>query len=138
MGAALMALSACETANPLVVCSADWISWRTDRAMQEFGRSSTSSLKTIRQVSRDYQTTGKFNAVQLISLANALNNLITDFRQSQALRDIQTLQNTCNDPTILKLAFTRFLYDQGAPQSLIDFLNEMDQYQRLLDSAGRG
>jgi hypothetical protein len=136
--AAVLGLSACETAyNPLEVCTAGWISERADRAMSEFSGDVSSSLKTIRRASSDYQRTGKFNALQVVSLVSALSNLVNKFEDSRALRDLRVLERTCGDPTVVKLAFTRFLYDQGAPQRLLDLLNDIDQYQNLIENAGR-
>ena len=115
-------LAACATQPlPEEVCSGGWIGKRANAAMAEFERETRPVMKTLRKSGNALQS-GNFNGLRTAQLLTAVTSLIEKMETSQALRDVQTLGETCNDPDLMLNSVSDFMRDQGIPQQVIDML----------------
>ncbi len=135
MAGICLGVSACATTPvPEEVCSAEWISARTDKAMAEFGRDVRPMMRTFRRAGRVAEGGNVLGAFQSLQLVNAVTKMLGKIQDSQALKDVQTLGATCNDPDLLGESFTNFMRDQGASDQVIDMI---DTVRGLIPSDGK-
>ncbi len=113
--------SGCATPPPEEICSAQWIGQRTDKAMAEFERDVRPMMRTFRRAARSLEK-GNLGGLQAASLLRAVSNMGKRMENSRALKDVQLLGETCNDPDLMLTTFTRFMRDQGAPDQVINML----------------
>jgi hypothetical protein len=132
--AAPFLLTACATQpDPAVVCSAEWIAPRTERAMNDIERRSSSALKSLRRVGESYAQGKKPGLLQLLSLSNSIKSLEKQVKNGRGIRDLKTLARTCDDPKILTESLTGFMRDQGLPDNMINFVTQLPAYQSILE-----
>jgi len=132
---ASLSLGACTTTpDPVEICSAEWIEPRIERAMNEFERDTSKTFKKFRKAADSLQDGGSIGPLQLFSIMNALSSLTDKFENGQAIRDMRTLAQTCDDPKLIKNAMTDFMRSKGLPENFISFINGIDEYQKLLNT----
>ncbi|MEM7219197.1 MAG: hypothetical protein AAF515_12600 [Pseudomonadota bacterium] len=127
-----LTLSGCASLTPAEICSAQWIKPRADAAIDGFKTNADGALNALRRASEDIATDGKLGLARRAVVLVSLTRLVGQFRDGQALRDLRTLGQTCNDPDLALRAFTDVLGEYGAPQSAIDLLNEVETFRELL------
>ncbi len=132
---ASLSLGACSTTPaPVDICSAEWITPRVDRAMDEFERDTRKIFKKFRKAADSLQNGGSIGPLQMFSVMSALSSLADKFENGRAVQDMRTLAQTCDDPQLIKNAMTDFMRNKGLPENFINFINEIDEYQKLLDA----
>jgi len=132
---ASLSLGACSTTpDPIEICSAEWIAPRVDQAMDEFERDTRKIFKKFRKAADSLQNGGSVGPLQLFSIMNALSSLTDKFENGRAIGDMRTLAQTCDDPKLIQGAMTDFMRKKGLPENFISFINEIDEYQKLLDT----
>ncbi|MBL4853658.1 MAG: hypothetical protein JKY25_05405 [Robiginitomaculum sp.] len=135
---ASLSLGACSTTpDPVEICSAEWITPRLDRAMNDFERDTSKIFKKFRKAADSLQNGGNIGPLQMFSIMNALSSLADKFENGRAVRDMRILAQTCDDPQLIKNAMTDFMRSKGLPDSFINFINGIDEYQKLLDTSIR-
>lgn len=133
--APLLLLSACaSTPDPAEICSADWIKPRAERAMTEFKSDTRSTFRTLKKVGDKLTNGDQIGPIQMFSVMNAITRLADRFENGRAMKDMRILATTCDDPDLIKLAMTDFMRDQGISENLINFLNGLQEYQKLLET----
>ena len=133
--APLFLLGACaSTPDPAEVCSAEWIAPRADRAMTEFKKDTKSTLRTLKKVGDKLSNGDQIGPIQMFSVMNAVNKLGSKFENGRAMKDMRILANTCDDPDLIKTAMTDFMREQGIDEKFINFLNGLQEYQKLLET----
>jgi hypothetical protein len=70
----------------------------------------------------------------MFSVMNAINHLGNKFEKGRAMKDMRTLATTCDDPDLIKSAMTDFMREQGIDEKFINFLNSLQEYQKLLET----
>ena len=65
----------------------------------------------------------------------SLTSLVNDYQSSQALQDLRTLGQTCDDPDLVKNALLGTLEEYNVPQPYLNLLNELDAFVELLGNA---
>ena len=91
--------------------------------MAEFERDVRPMMRTFRRAGSSLEA-GNLQGLQALRLLDAVQKMAKRMQNSQALVDIQTLGETCNDPDLLLTSFTGFMEEQGAPASVIGMLEE--------------
>ncbi|MCF6220128.1 MAG: hypothetical protein L3J65_03360 [Robiginitomaculum sp.] len=130
---AVMSLGACATApTPAEICSAEWIAPRAERAMKDFKRDTTKTIRTFRKSADKLKDGGTLGPLQMFSMMNALSKLANKMENGRAMRDMRTLSETCNDPDLLKNAMNDFMREQGISEKFISFINDIDEYTKLI------
>jgi len=131
--AAPFILSACATQlDPAEVCSAEWITPRTERAMQDIERTSSGALKSLRRLGDTYARGKTPGPLQLLSLSSSMKKLERQVKNGRGIRDLKTVARTCDDPKILTDSLTGFMREQGLPDNMINFVTQLPAYQSIL------
>lgn len=127
------ALAGCATApDPAKVCTAEWISKKSDKAISRIESKTERSLKSLRKVGESWSKGKTPNPFQMLMLSNSLKSLEKELKNGQGIRDLKILSSTCNDPKIISDAMGGFLRKQGLPENVINFVEGMGIYQELI------
>jgi len=133
LSASILALSACATtANPEKVCTADWVSKRSDKAMSNIERKAKPALRKLGKAAQSWASGKKPGPIQLWSLQGSVNSLTKELETGRGMRDLKTLAKTCNNPEIVTKAMTNMMRDNGLSQGMIDFVERLPQYKELI------
>lgn len=126
-------LTACATTpDPAKVCTSDWISTRTDKAIDRIERRTSSSMKSLTTAAKSWSRGKKPGPFQMMALSGSLKSLEKELRHGRGMRDLKTLASTCDDPKIISGAMSNFMREKGLPENLINFIENMNIYQDLL------
>ena len=132
----LLLLSACaSTPRPEEVCSASWIKPRTDAALGQFQSQTRDTWDRLRRTGEGAAERGTIGLVEKATVLLSLTSLVNDFQSSQALKDLRTLGQTCDDPDLVKNALLGTLEEYNVPQPYLNLLNELDAFVELLGNA---
>lgn len=130
-----LSLSACATApDPAKICTADWISVRSDKAVDRIEARSQSSLKAVRRVAQSWADGSTPGPFQLLALSNSVNKLKRELTNGQGVKDLRTLMNTCNDPEIITKAMDNLLERQNFPDSFQNMIDQNPIFQQMFQS----
>ena len=126
-------LSACATApDPAKVCTAEWIKPRTEKAVYAIEKDTRGVIKNLRKVAASYVEGKTPGPIEMFSLTRSVNKLETELESGRGIRDLRTLARTCDDPKIITDAMAGFMRSQGLPDGLVNFIESLDEYQKLL------
>lgn len=132
--AVLCSLGACASRPPAEeVCSAEWIKPRTDAAFERFREATRDSWSDLNLDGAN--GSGGDGLLQSARLLMTLTQLLSDFKDSQSLRDLRTLSETCNDPDLIQTALRDTLQEYQVPQRYIDMLESLEAFVELTGSA---
>jgi len=128
-------LGACaSTPDPAKICTAEWITARSDKAIDSIQDRASSSIKAMRKAS-DSLAKGKTPGVfQQLALLNALNGMKKELTRGQGIKDLKTVAQTCNDPNIVKNAMTGLMERNGMSPSFIKTVENNPIYQGLIST----
>ncbi len=128
-----LGVSACATApNPEKVCTTDWIETRANKAVSRIEGRTHASMKSLKSAAKSWsrgKTPGPF---QMLALSRSLKGLEKELTSGRGIKDLKILANTCDDPKIVSKAMGGFLRNQGLPENIINFVENMEQYKSLL------
>jgi len=68
----------------------------------------------------------------MLALSRSLKGLEKELTSGRGIKDLKILANTCDDPKIVSKAMGGFLRNQGLPENIINFVENMEQYKSLL------
>lgn len=127
-------LSGCATTyDPAEVCTAEWIKPRAERAVRDIEKETKSALKTLKKSGNSFSKGRTPGPLQLIKLTSAISKLTNELQNGRGIKDLRILRNTCDDPKIVSGALTDFMKDQGLPDKMIDFIQNLEIYQDVID-----
>ncbi|WP_026940770.1 hypothetical protein [Hellea balneolensis] len=128
-----LSLSACATApDPEKVCTSEWISKRSDKAISRIEKKAVRSIKPLKKAGEKWAQGKTPNPIQLFMLSNSLKSLEKELKNGQGIKDLKMLSATCNDPKIISNAMDGFLRKQGLPDNIIKFIEGVGIYQQLI------
>jgi len=123
-----------STPDPAEVCTSEWISARSEKAIGSIQKRASSSMSTLKKAS-DTLAKGKTPGVfQQLALLNALNGMKKELTRGQGIKDLKTVAQTCNDPNIIKDAMSSLMQRQGISDSFIERVENNPIYQSLISS----
>ncbi len=132
-GFVTVVMSSCAgTPTPEEICSAEWISFRSDKAVAEFRRETRPMLRTFRKAQSDLDRGRSVNFLQMAGVLRSVEKFITKLETSRAMDDLRLLGDTCDDPKLLSAAMSDFLRQEGAPAQIVDLVENIDSYQAIL------
>ncbi len=133
LSTAAILLSACATApDPAKVCTAEWIKPRADKAVSAIEKDTRGVIKNLRKVAESYIDGKTPGPIQMWSLSNSVKKLENELEGGRGIRDLRTLARTCDDPKIVSSVMARFMRSHGLPDGLVNFIENLDQYQKIL------
>lgn len=134
--ASAVALTACSTTpDPSKICTAEWIEPRADKALGRIETRLDETFKSLRKAGDAWtrgQSPGLFT---MMSLDRSLKDLERELTDGRGIRDLRLLAETCDDPDFIQSELNRLLDRQNVPPAVINFMNQIGLYQRLLDLA---
>ena len=126
-------ITGCATApDPAKICTSEWISKRSDKAISRIESKAERSLKSLQKAGKSWSKGKTPNPFQMLMLSRSLKSLEKELKNGQGIRDLKTLSATCNDPKIVSDAMGGFLRKQGLPDNVINFIEDMGIYQDLI------
>jgi len=128
-------LGACaSTPDPAEVCTTEWISARSDKAISSIQDRAKSSMKTLSKVSSKVAKGKSPNFLQQAQLLGALNGMRKELTRGQGIKDLKTVAKTCNDPNIVKDAMHGLMKRNGISDSFINTVENSPIYQSLIST----
>lgn len=134
-------LSACATTpDPAKVCTADWISARSDKAVSRIESKTKPALRNLSKAAESWAQGEQPGPFQLMALNSSVKSLTRELETGQGMRDLKTVARTCNDPDIIKTAMSNVMRDNGLSQQMINFVEGLALYRSLttLETAPTG
>lgn len=129
-------LTACSTTpDPSKICTAEWIEPRADKALTRIETRLDKTFKSFRKAGDAWargQSPGLFT---MMSLDRSLKELERELTDGRGIRDLRLLADTCDDPDFIRSEFDRLLERQDVLPAVINFMNQIGLYERLLDLA---
>jgi len=130
---ATVTMSACATApDPAEVCTSQWISARSGKALNSIESKAGSSIKALTKAAESWSKGKKPNFFQLLALQNSFKGLEKELTSGTGMKALRTLASTCNDPEIISDAMGTLLRKQNLPDNMINFIENFEPYQRLI------
>ncbi len=132
--AACLVLSACATTpDPAKICTADWISTRSDKAISRIETRSKSSFKSLKRIGESWAKGKTASPLQLLALSRSMKRLKKELTSGQGVKDLRTLSNTCHDPEIISTAMHNLLERQGLSNKFITFIEQSPIFERIIE-----
>lgn len=132
---AILGLSACATTpDPAKVCTAEWISKRSDKAMTSIERKAKPALSKLSKAAKKWSKGEKPNGFQLMSLNSSVKNLTRELENGRGMKDLKTLGRTCNDPQIVSRAMTNLMRDNGLSEQMINFVEALPRFKEIIET----
>lgn len=136
---AVLCLTGCaSTPDPAVVCTAEWIEPRAERAVKRIETRAGKALDALKDAGNSWLSGDSPGPLQLYRLSNAVDDLENELRNGRGIRDLRTLASTCDDPELIRSRFMDLLDRQNIPTSITKFLERTGFLDRLIDMAERG
>ena len=126
--------SCASTPDPAEVCTTEWISARSDKAISSIQDRAKSSMKTLSKVSSKVAKGKSPNFLQQAQLLGALNGMRKELTRGQGIKDLKTVAKTCNDPNIVKDAMHGLMKRNGISDSFINTVENSPIYQSLIST----
>ena len=130
---ALLLLPACATYDPDVVCTADWIGTRADRAVGEIERDTAGVIRSFRRVAEDYADGDRPGPLALLSLTRSVDRLKRELTDGRGIRDLRVLGKTCDDPLIVARGLDTWLDRQGLGPNITSLIRDTGLLETLAD-----
>jgi len=128
-------LGACaSTPDPAEVCTTEWISARSDKAISSIQDRAQSSMKVLKKVSSKLTEGKKPNLLQQAQLFGAYTGMKKELTRGQGIKDLKTIAQTCNDPNIVKDAMSGLLKRSGMTDSFINTVESNPIYQSIIST----
>ena len=132
-----LSLASCATApDPAEVCTSEWISERSSKAMSKISSKSSSSLKALKKASESWVQGQKPSFFTLLALNNATKSLRNELTNGQGIKDLRVLSKTCNDPKLISDSLGNFMREQGLSERMIGFVEKLEVYQNAINPDG--
>jgi len=128
-----ISVTGCATApDPAKVCTSEWISKRSNKAISRIESKAGRSLKSLQKAGKSWAKGKTPNPFQMLMLSNSLKGLEKELKSGRGIKDLKILSSTCDDPKIISDAMGGFLRKQGLPDNIINFIEGMGIYQELI------
>lgn len=121
-----------STPKPEKVCTSEWISKRSEKALDRIESKAGRSIKALTKAAESWARGKKPNLFQMMALQNSFKGLEKELKYGRGMKDLKTLASTCENPKIITDAMGGFLRKQGLPDNMIKFIEGFEPYQRLI------
>jgi len=119
--------------RPEEVCSANWIKPRTDAAIGEFKSATEDTWSQLRRSGEKAIDKGRLGLIEKARVLLTLTSLVSSFENSKTLKDLRTLEQTCNEPGLVKNALIGTLEEYNVPPAYIELLEELEGFMNLVN-----
>jgi len=103
--ALVASLTACaSTPKPEEICTSEWISKRSVKAIDSIEKRAGSSIKALTKAAQSWANGKQPGLFQMLALQNSFKGLEKELKTGQGIKDLRLLSSTCNDPEIVSKA----------------------------------
>lgn len=134
MGLAAVTLASCATTkpDPAKICTADWISARSVKAVDRIEDRTGPALRNLTKAAKKWAQGKKPGPLQMMALNSSVNKLTKELQNGRGMKDLKTISSTCNDPKIVSQAMTNLMRRNGLPEGMINFVEALPRYKDLI------
>ena len=130
---ATVTMSACaSTPKPEEICTSEWISKRSVKAIDSIEKRAGGSIKALTKAAQSWAKGKQPGFFQMLALQNSFKGLEKELKTGQGIKDLRLLSSTCNDPEIVSKAMGDLLRRQDLPDNVINFIEGFEPYMRLI------
>lgn len=130
---AFLLVASCQSYDPEVICTADWIGSRADRAVDRIEDDTAGVVRSFRRVAEDYAEGSRPGPLALLSLSRSVKRLERELTRGRGIRDLRTLARTCDDPLIITRGLDTWLETQGLGTTITGLIRETGILETLAD-----
>jgi hypothetical protein len=130
----ILGLQACATApDPAKVCTAEWITPRTDKAINRIESKTRKAVKNLVKLGEAYadgKTPGMFTMMRFRS---SIDTLKTELTEGRGITDIKMLAKTCDNPEIITKAVREVFEKQGVSERVLSLMDDLKIFQDIIE-----
>lgn len=128
-------LSGCaSTPDPAKVCTSEWISGRSGKAVAEITKDTRGAVSSIQKAGNTYLGGKTPGPLQLFALSRSLKGLEKELTRGRGIKDLKTVAKTCNNPKILTDGLSSFVQGMGLPPQMMNIVQNLPQYRSLIET----
>ena len=123
MAALALLLSGCATIEP-EPCTSEWVEWRTDQITSQFSRQYRSELLDMRRFAGRLENPSPLVLLEMTNRLQEFRTIATDF-STNIVPELRSAVDQCGTPTEFATAFSGFLENQGMPDTVLSWIEEI-------------
>ena len=131
----VLSVGCASTPDPAVVCTAEWIAPRAERAVERIEAKSAKAFRNMRKAGAAYVAGDQPGPFTLLALRRSFEDLENELKNGRGTKDLRTLARTCDDPELIRDQVTALLERQQIPDRVIAFLDATSLLDRLIELA---
>lgn len=131
---AAVLISGCATIEP-EPCTSEWVEWRTTQITDQFSRQYRSELIDMKRFASRLENPSPLVLLQLSSRLQEFRTIATDF-SSNVVPELRSAVDQCGTPTQFATAFSGFLEDQGMPETVLSWIEDIASTMEVLSQEG--
>lgn len=116
-------LTSCATLEP-EPCTSEWVEWRTDQITSQFSRQYRSELLDMKRFAERLENPSPLVLLEMTSRLQEFRTIAADF-STNIVPELRSAVDQCGTPTQFATAFSGFLEDQGMPDSILTWIEEI-------------
>ena len=118
-----LALSGCATLEP-EPCTAEWIDWKTSQITDSFSSQYRSELRDMGRFARRLENPSPLVLLEMAGRLEEMRTMATDF-SGEVMPQLRAAVDQCGTPTEFASAFSGFLQNQGMPESVTVWVQQI-------------
>ena len=123
MAGLVLSLSGCATIAP-EPCTSEWVEWRTSQITDSFSRQYRSELLDMKRFATRLENPSPLVLLEMTSRLQEFRSMATDFSTS-IVPELRSAVDQCGTPTQFATAFSGFLENQGMPDTVLSWIEEI-------------
>lgn len=123
IGLAALIVSGCASVQP-DPCTTEWVQWRTDKITNQFSRQYRGELRDMRRFASKLENPSPLILIELPTRLEAFQSMATDFSDT-VMPELRSAVDQCGLSSEFGSAFTGFLQDQGMPDAVLGWIEEI-------------
>jgi len=132
-GVLALSLTACSsTPDPEEVCTSNWVSKRSAKAVSDIYGETEDTVRVLRKIGNRYMEGKSPNIFQLFSLSNKVKGLEKELLRGQGIKDLKILARTCDDPAIVTDGISSFVDKLELPDKMRGFMESLPEYKNMI------
>jgi len=128
----ILGLSSCATTpDPAKICTSEWVSERSEKAMSRIESKAKPALRNLSKAAQDWAKGKQPGPFQMLALNSSVKSLVKELETGRGMKDLKTVSRTCNNPDIIKTAMTDMMRNNGLSERMINFVEGLPLYDKL-------
>lgn len=132
IGLAALVLSGCATLEP-DPCTPDWVQWQTSQITDRFSSQYRSELRDMRQFAQKLENPSPLLLLEMSARLQEFRTIAADF-SSEVVPQLRGSVDQCGAPTEFATAFSGFLQEQGMPDTVLTWIEEIALTMEMLST----